>query len=112
MYFILKALDINYEPLTMIKNYIKIAWRNIVKNKAYTLINIGGLSIGLACSLLILLWVQDEYSVDGFHTNCSRLFQVYERYVLEHQIDATYITQGLLAEELNKRKPKKKYATG
>lgn len=96
----------------MIRNYIKIAWRNIVKNKAYTLINIGGLSVGLACSLLILLWVQDEYSVDGFHANGSQLYQVYERNVQEHQKDATYYTQGLLAEELKKRVPEIQYATG
>ncbi len=45
----------------MIKNYLKVAWRNLVRNKAHTFINIAGLSDGLACSLcLFLLWVQNE----------------------------------------------------
>jgi putative ABC transport system permease protein len=43
----------------MIKNYFKIAWRNLVKNKVYTFINIGGLAVGMAVALLIGLWVYD-----------------------------------------------------
>ena len=63
----------------MIKNYFKIAWRNLVRNKAFSAINISGLALGMACSLLIMLWVQDERSVDGFHANGKQLYQVYER---------------------------------
>ena len=48
----------------MIKNYLKIAIRNLGKNKVHTFINITGLSVGLACSLLILLWVQNEQSIE------------------------------------------------
>lgn len=44
----------------MIKTYLKVAWRNIIRNKAFSFINIMGLALGLACSLLIMLWVQDE----------------------------------------------------
>ncbi|MBS1501274.1 MAG: hypothetical protein JST32_04385 [Bacteroidetes bacterium] len=54
---------------TMIRNCLKVALRNLLKNKAHTFINIACLSVGLACSLLILLWVQSELSVDKFHTN-------------------------------------------
>jgi len=53
----------------MIKNYFLVAWRNLVHNKAFSAINILGLALGMTCSLLILLWVHDERSVDGFHAN-------------------------------------------
>jgi hypothetical protein len=55
----------------MFKNYLKIAWRNITRHKAYSTLNIAGLSIGMACSILILLWVQNELSYDTFHTNAA-----------------------------------------
>ena len=57
----------------MIKNYFKVAWRNLVRNKAFSTINILGLALGLTCSMLIMLWVQDERSVDGFHKNGKQL---------------------------------------
>ncbi len=96
----------------MIKNYFKIAWRNIVRNKAFSLISILGLALGLACSLLIFLWVQDERSVDSFHKNSKQLFQVYERNYFDGKVDASYPTQGLLAEELKKVVPEIQYASG
>ncbi len=60
----------------MLKNYLKIALRNIRKHKGYSFINIGGLAVGLACALFILLWVQDELSFDRFHANAKVLFRV------------------------------------
>ena len=51
----------------MIRNYFRTAWRNLVKNKFYSFINISGLTVGLAVGILILLWVQDELSFDRFH---------------------------------------------
>ena len=60
----------------MLKNYFKIAWRNIVRQKAYSLLNIAGLSIGMACSILILLWVQSELSYDRFHARADQLFRL------------------------------------
>jgi putative ABC transport system permease protein len=60
----------------MIKNYLKIAWRNLVRNKAYTFINIGGLSVGMACTILILLWVHDELSYDKFNTNAPQIYRL------------------------------------
>ena len=53
----------------MFKNYFKTAWRNLMKHKFYSSINIAGLTIGLTVGLLILLWVQDEFSYDRFHNN-------------------------------------------
>jgi len=57
----------------MFKNYIKIAWRNFVRNKFYTLINILGLSIGLGCLILIMLFVTDELGYDKFHKDGDRI---------------------------------------
>ena len=96
----------------MIKNYFKTAWRNLLRNKAFSVINISGLALGLTCSLLIILWIQDERSVDGFHKNGKLLYQVYERNYYDGKIDASYPTQGLLAEELKKVIPEMEYASG
>ncbi|WPU93617.1 ABC transporter permease [Mucilaginibacter sabulilitoris] len=60
----------------MFKTYFKLAYRNIIKDKAYSIINISGLTIGLASSILILLWVQNELSYDKFHKNASQIYRV------------------------------------
>ncbi len=60
----------------MLKNYIKIAWRNIINKKLYSAINIIGLTVGLAVGLLILLWVQDETSYDKFNSKLDRIYKV------------------------------------
>ena len=61
----------------MIKNYIKIAWRNIWKNKAFSAINVIGLSVGLAACIVIMLFVSYEKSFDDFHSkNIYRLNEV------------------------------------
>jgi len=96
----------------MIKNYLKTAWRNLRRNKAFSVINISGLALGLTCSLLIILWIQDEQSVDGFHKNGKLLYQVYERNYYDGKVEASYPTQGLLAEELKKLIPEIEYASG
>lgn len=66
----------------MIKNYIKIAFRNLFKHKLYSFINIFGLAVGIACCVLIMLYVQNEWSFDEFHSNSDRLYRtwVYEKY--------------------------------
>ena len=53
----------------MIQNYFKIAWRNLLRNKMYGLINIGGLAVGMAVAMLIGLWVYDEVSYNRSHKN-------------------------------------------
>jgi putative ABC transport system permease protein len=60
----------------MLKNYFKTAWRNLFRNKFYSFINIAGLTAGLAIGILILLWVQDELSFDGFHKNADNIYRV------------------------------------
>ena len=62
----------------MFKNSILTALRNIKRHKTHSFINILGLSIGLACCILILLWVRHELSFDRFHDNADRIFRVVE----------------------------------
>ena len=67
----------------MFKNYLKIAVRNILRNKTYSIINIFGLSIGITCSVLIILWIHDELSYDQFHKNSSDLYIVAQKVYLQ-----------------------------
>jgi len=64
----------------MIKNYLKIAWRNLIKNKAHTFINVTGLSVGMAVAILIGLWIWDEISYDKYFQNYDRIVRV-----MQHQ---------------------------
>lgn len=61
----------------MLRNYLKIAWRNLAKQKGLTLINILGLSIGLACFTLFLLYAVNEFSFDKFHAKTDNIYRVY-----------------------------------
>ncbi len=85
--------------------FLKTTWRFLAKNKIHSLINIGGLSIGLTASLFILLWVQHETSVDQGPANLSRLYKIYEREYYSDHVDGDYDTPGLLADELKKTIP-------
>jgi putative ABC transport system permease protein len=60
----------------MLKNYLKIAIRNLLKHKAYSFINLAGLAIGIACGVLIMLYVRKELSYDRFHQNAGRIYRV------------------------------------
>ena len=60
----------------MIRNYLVITLRNVLKYKSYSFTNILGLSIGIACCLLILLYIQDEMSYDKYHENADRIYRV------------------------------------
>ncbi len=64
----------------MIKSYFKIAWRYLIKNKGYSVINIGGLSIGMSVAILIALWVYDELSINKYHKNYYRIARVMRQY--------------------------------
>ncbi|MEP6951144.1 MAG: ABC transporter permease [Ginsengibacter sp.] len=63
----------------MLKNYFKIAWRNLLRQKLFSGLNIFGLATGMACSVLIFLWVQDELSFDKFNHNANHIFRVTEK---------------------------------
>ena len=60
----------------MLKNYFTVALRNLLRNKIYAFINIAGLSIGLACAMLIILYVKDEVSYDRFHKNANNIYRI------------------------------------
>lgn len=62
----------------MFVNYLIVAWRNLLKHRLFTLLNLTGLSTGLACTLLICLWMTDEWRMDRFHANGDRLYTVME----------------------------------
>ncbi|WP_026632280.1 ABC transporter permease [Dyadobacter alkalitolerans] len=89
----------------MLKNYLKIAWRNLLKNKTFSLINILGLALGMACSLLIMLWVQDEIKMDRFHKNDARIFTVMENQHYSGVINTFASTPGILADNIVKDIP-------
>src|ERR1019366_5078564 len=60
----------------MFRNYLKIAWRNLWRNKAFSVINIVGLSVGLACCMLIFLYTMDEVSYDRFNVNAQNIYHL------------------------------------
>jgi ABC-type antimicrobial peptide transport system permease subunit len=62
--------------LIMFKNYLKTTFRNTIRHKGYSFINLAGLAIGMACTLLILLWVNDELSYDRFHENSKNIYRI------------------------------------
>lgn len=64
----------------MIRSYTKVAFRNFLRHKGFSLINISGLALGLACAILILLWVQHELSYDAFHANSNRIYRTLLNY--------------------------------
>jgi len=83
-----------------------------MKDRIFSLLNILGLALGICASLFILLWVQDEQRVDHFHSEGDRLFQVYSRNFYEGKVEASFATQGLLAEELKINVPEIALASG
>jgi len=89
----------------MIKNYFKIAWRNLLQNKTFSLINILGLALGMTCSLLIMLWLKDEMNRDKFHQNGKRLYRVMENQFYSGDISTYPSTPGILAENIVKDVP-------
>src|SRR5882672_2299834 len=70
----------------MLKNYLKIAWRNLFRHKGFAVSNLLGLTIGMTCSILIFLWVHDELSYDKFHTNHDNIYQVVANRDFKNQV--------------------------
>ena len=89
----------------MFKSYLKIAWRYLLKDRQFTLLNVVGLSSGLACALLIYFWVADELRVDRFHKNDARLFQAIENRQRAGGIWTARSTSPPTAEALQKAFP-------
>jgi putative ABC transport system permease protein len=95
----------------MLKNSFKLAWRNLVKDRQFTLLNLIGLSTGLACALLIYLWVYDELSIDKFNEKDGRLYEAMKTSPNSDGTIGMYeTTQGLLARSLATDMPEIEYA--
>ncbi len=89
----------------MLKNYLKIALRNIVRHKIYSFINIAGLAIGMACTILILLWIQDELSYDRFHNNYHQIHRVAKKQLRTNETELSALTPPPLAPGLKQDFP-------
>lgn len=89
----------------MVKNYFKIAFRNILRNKGYSAINIIGLAIGMAAAMLILLWIEDELSYDEFHENKYRIYEVWNRKSNEGEISCSNSVSAPTARAIEKDLP-------
>lgn len=90
---------------TMLLNYIKIAWRNLVKSKAYSAINIGGLALGMAVTILIGLWIWDELSFDKYHANYDRIARVMQHQSFNGEIGTQFSNPAVLAQEIRSKYP-------
>lgn len=95
----------------MFKNYCKIAFRNLFRNKAFSLINICGLAIGMASAILILLWVQNELGFDRFYSKTDRLYMMYNRDKVNGETQVWNATPKILAGTLKKDYPEVADAT-
>lgn len=83
-----------FNQYPMYKNYFIIAWRNLVKKKAYSFINIFGLGLGIACCLLIFMFVQDELSYDNYHAKRDRIYRLTHGWSSGEKIDGKIIHSG------------------
>jgi len=81
----------------MLKNYLKVAWRNLWRNKSFSILNISGLALGLAASALILIWIANEISYDRFHKNVNRIYDVYNSDKNEGIINCWDVTPKVMA---------------
>ncbi len=97
--------DVQLNQYGMFRHHLKISWRSILKNKAFSVLNILGLASGLLCSLLIFLWVWDELATDRYHENAGKLYSVYERAFYNGQVDGYYNTPAHLYSELKHKFP-------
>ncbi|HKC37372.1 MAG TPA: ABC transporter permease, partial [Chitinophagaceae bacterium] len=95
----------------MIKNYLKVAWRNLMKNKIFSFINVFGLAIGLTCCMLISLYLYNELSYDSYHKNANRIFQLGTTFVKEGKEDRTANTPAPMAQAMQMDFPEIEKAT-
>ena len=95
----------------MLKNYLKIAWRSLLKNKTSSIINISGLAVGLAIGVLVLLFVLDEFSYNTFHTNLSDIHLLMKRQKVSNETHIGKSVAGPLAGALRTSIPEIKYVS-
>lgn len=102
--------EMSKRPTTaMFKSYLKTAWRNLIRNKVYSALNVIGLAIGMAVTLLIGLWVYHQYSFDKFLPNYQRLYQVKHNANIDGEIHTFNSTPLRLSEVLRTQYPEIEY---
>ena len=89
----------------MLRNFFKVAWRNMLRAKGFTRINITGLIVGMASAILILLWIQNEVSYDGFHEKKHRIYEAWNRANFSGELNSWNTTPKVLARTLEKDLP-------
>ena len=89
----------------MIKNYFIVAWRNLMKSKTYSFINIVGLSVGLACCMLITVYLYHEFSYDKYHKDVSQLYQLATTFIKDGKEDKTPNTPAPMAAAMKQQFP-------
>jgi putative ABC transport system permease protein len=89
----------------MLKSFLVIAWRNLLKNKAFSFLNISGLGIGMASAVLILLWIQNEISYDRFHQNKDQIYEAWNRGEFDGKLNCWSYTPRILGTTLKKDYP-------
>jgi putative ABC transport system permease protein len=94
----------------MFKYNLKFAWRNLLKDRQFTLLNLIGLSTGLACTLMIYMWVTDEMSFDKFHEKDSQIYTLMESRRFPGKVDISDESSGILGETIAREFPEVEYA--
>ncbi|MEM9327747.1 MAG: ABC transporter permease [Bacteroidota bacterium] len=105
--------DVRLNQYGMLRNYFKVTWRNLAKQKLYASINIGGLALGLTCFLLVFLYVQHELSFDQFYRNSDEIYRVFIKQPTNYSqgTDRYASTPAALPSVLMAEYPKVKFAT-
>jgi hypothetical protein len=87
----------------MIKNYFKIAWRNLVNSKGYSAINIGGLAVGMAVAMMIGLWIYDEVNYDKYHKNYDTIARVMQNQNFNGEVGTQFSNPAVLSQEIRNK---------
>ncbi|RFM25710.1 ABC transporter permease [Deminuibacter soli] len=95
----------------MLRNYLKTAWRGILKNRMASVINVCGLALGLATAVIILLWLRDLVSYDNFHTNKDNIYKIMTMHKEHGELYSGDVVPGQLAGVLRAEVPEVQYAT-
>jgi ABC-type antimicrobial peptide transport system permease subunit len=94
----------------MFKNYLKVAFRNLWKNKGFSFINIVGLAVGMASAVLILLWIQNEVSYDDFHEKRDRIYELWNRAEFSGEVHSWNTTPKVAAAAMQRDYPEVEHA--
>ncbi len=89
----------------MFKNFLKIVFRNLARNKGFSFINIAGLAVGMASAILIILWIQNEKSYDQFHAKKDRIYEVWNRARFDGKLMCWNTTPKILARNMERELP-------